>query len=305
MNADGDTSGKVAPLSNLDVGAALDDASDLLEEQGANPFRVRAYRRAAATVRGLDQPVRDLLQQQGLDGLLRLPGIGQSLAHSIDHLVHTGSLPMLDRMRGEHVAEQMFATVADIGPKLAARIHEALGIETLAELEAAARDGRLAQVPGMGEKRVQAVRETLAGRFHHLLQPPVPPAPAEQPAIEELLGVDREYRKLAAKNRLPKIAPQQFNPTGAAWLPILHTVRADRHYTAMFSNTAHAHQAGTTQDWVVIYRDDAAHGGCWTVVTGAQGKRLGRRIVRGREQDCDAYYAKHSRTQMQLDFHDD
>jgi hypothetical protein len=305
MEANGDKPDDVAAVSNLDVSAALDDVSDLLEAQGANPFRVRAYRRAAATVRGLAQPVRDLLQQEGLNGLRRLPGIGQSLAHAIDDLVHTGSLPMLDRLRGEHAAEQMFATVADIGPKLAARIHETLGIETLAELEAAAGAGRLAAVPGMGEKRIQAVRETLAGRFHHRLQPPLPPPIPEQPPIEELLGVDREYRQRAQRNQLPKIAPKQFNPTGAAWLPVLHTVRADRHYTAMFSNTANAHRAGATHDWVVIYRDDDAHGGCWTVVTGGQGRLHGRRVVRGREQDCAAYYAEHARTQLELDFHDD
>ncbi len=197
-------------------------------------------------------------------------------------MVHAGSLPMLERLRGEHVAEQMFTTIADIGPKLAARIHEELGIETLAELEAAARDGRLGKMPGMGAKRVQAVRETLAGRFHHAVEPPLPPAPTEQPSVEELLGVDREYRKLAHRGQLPKIAPIHFNPTHEAWLPILHTVRADRHYTALFSNTAHAHEAGAIRDWVVIYRDDA-HSGCWTVITAGYGKRHGQRIVRGRE----------------------
>jgi len=304
MDANGEKADEVVGFSNFNVGEALDEVADLLEEQGANPFRVRAYRRAAVTVRGLPEPVSEVLQQQGLDGLLRLPGIGQSLAHSIDHLVHAGSLPMLERLRGEHVAEQMFATIADIGPTLAARIHEELGIETLAELEAAARDGRLGKMPGMGAKRVQAVRETLAGRFHHTVEPPVASAPSDQPEIKELLSVDREYHKLSKRGQLPKIAPHHFNPTHAAWLPILHTVRADRHYTALFSNTAHAHEANAIRDWVVIYRDDDAHSGCWTVITAGFGILHGRRVVCGREQECRDYYGKHAQTQRQLDFHD-
>lgn len=303
MKTTGEQAEAVAVPGNPDVASALDEVSQLLEEQGANPYRVRAYRRAAATVRGLTQPLHQILQQQGLNGLLRLPGIGQSLAHSIDHLVHTGKLPMLDRLRGEHAAEQLFATVADIGPKLAARIHENLGIDTLAALEAAASDGRLARIPGMGTKRVQAVRETLAGRFHHDLLPPVPLTPREKPSIDELLGIDREYRRLVRRGQLPKIAPRQFNPTGEAWLPVLHTVRGERHYTALFSNTAHAHEAGGIRDWVVIHRDDDQTGS-WTVITAGFGKLHGHRIVRGSEQECEAYYAEHAHTQLQLKFHD-
>lgn len=293
------------PPSNAEIGSLLDEVSDLLEEQGASPFRVRAYRRGAATVRGLAEPSHAILRREGLDGLIRLPGIGRSLAHSVDVLVHTGSLPMLDRLRGEHVAERLFATVADIGPKLAERIHDTLGIENLVDLEAAAADGRLGAVPGMGSKRIQAVREALAGRFHHASPKLSDPPTSDAPAIEELLGVDREYRQKVHRNQLPKISPRQYNPTGANWLPILHTVRADRHYTAMFSNSSLAHQKGTTRDWVVISRDDQGHSGCWTVITESRGKLLDHRMVRGREAECEMYYREHERTQLQLDFHDD
>jgi putative hydrolase len=91
---------------------------------------------------------------------------------------------------------------------------------------------------------------------------------------------------------LPRIAPRRFNPTGQAWLPILHTQRSDRHYTVLFSNTARAHELGTTKEWVVIYRDDAKGDGQWTVITARLGKLRGRRIVRGREAECEAYYAQ-------------
>ena len=122
------------------------------------------------------------------------------------------------------------------------------------------------------------------------MRPAVERENTEQVPVEELLDVDGEYRRLAAKGRLPRIAPRRFNPTGEAWLPILHTQRGTRHYTALFSNTAHAHELGTTHDWVVIYRDDDDHGR-WTVITSQYGKLRGHRIVRGHERECARYYA--------------
>jgi hypothetical protein len=56
--------------------------------------------------------------------------------------------------------------------------------------------------------------------------------------LTELLDVDREYREKAAAGTLRLIAPRRFNPTGEAWLPVLHTRRGQRRYTALFSNTA-------------------------------------------------------------------
>jgi DNA polymerase (family 10) len=230
-------------------------------------------------------------KEEGLEGLMNLPGIGRSLANAIDHLAWSHRLPLLERLRGEYTPEQMFATVPGIGQGLARRLHDHLGIETLAELEAAAHDGRLAQVPGMGNKRIQAVRESLAGRFHPRWRRAVATqGDQDQVPVKELLEVDGEYRRLAAQGRLLRIAPRRFNPTGEAWLPVLHTQRGTRHYTALFSNTARAHEFGTTHDWVVIYRDDDDHGR-WTVITAQYGRLRGHRIVRGREPECVRYYA--------------
>jgi hypothetical protein len=71
----------------------------------------------------------------------------------------------------------------------------------------------------------------------------------------------RSIHELATTGRLPmlerlrRIAPRRFNPSGEAWLPVLNTQRDARHYTALFSNTARAHQMGLTSDWVVLYYD--------------------------------------------------
>ena len=300
--------------TNAELAAALLETADLLEAQGASPFRVRAYRNAAQTLETLEAPLWHTVEAEGAAALIRFPTIGRSIAGSLAHMIRTDKFPLLERLRGEDAAERLFATVADIGPKLAQRIHEHLGIETLWELEAAAQDGRLAQVPGMGQKRLRAVRESLAGRFRR----PVPPKSkvtsetALDAPIGELLDVDREYRESANKRQLPRIAPRRFNPTHEAWLPVLHTEREARHYTAMFSNTARAHELDATHDWVVIYRDDDGDHGQWTVITSSFGKLRGKRIVRGREAECASHYAgqaadptarqDHGRSQRTLHF---
>lgn len=279
--------------SNDQLSANLKEVAELLEAQGANPFRVRAYRGAAKTIQGLQGQVHQILPAKGAAGLMELPGIGPSIANAIEHLVRSGRLPLLERLRGENAAERVFATVPDIGPGLAQRIHETLGIETLTELEAAANDGCLAQVAGMGRKRVRAVRESLAGRFARYRRQESKvegQEPNEQVSVAELLDIDDQYRHLAKLNKLPRIAPIRFNPTGEKWLPILHTQRGDRQYTALFSNTVRAHEMGTIHDWVVIYRDDSNDHGRWTVITAHYGPLRGRRIIRGREDECKAHY---------------
>jgi hypothetical protein len=280
-----------APLANDQVARCLEEVADLLQAQDANPFRVRAYRAAAGTVRGLARPAHEILGAEGPEGLERLAGIGESLARSIEQLVQTGRLGLLDRLRGTSV-EDVLATVPGIGPRLAARIHEELAIDSLADLQGAAYDGRLARVEGLGRRRIQMIRESLAGRFRGRARAEGPgrAAPAEQPPVSELLDVDREYRSKAEAGRLARIAPRRFNPTGAAWLPVLHTERAGRHYTALYSNTARAHELGATRDWVIIERDDDGGRGQWTVVTARMGAVAGRRVVRGRERECKALY---------------
>ena len=93
---------------------------------------------------------------------------------------------------------------------------------------------------------------------------------------------------------MSKIAPRRFNPKGEAWLPVLHTQRGDWHFTALFSNTARAHELGRVRDWVVIYGEDKAHGERqYTVVSATHGALAGRRVVRGREAALERSDANH------------
>lgn len=334
---------------NEAIADGLDELAELLDLKGANPFRVKAYHSGADLVRKLNQPVREILRRGGRAALLQLPGIGDSLSISIARLAATGELPLLKRLRGRAGSEAILRTVPGIGSKTAALIRQQLGINTLADLEIAAHDGRLASVPGLGHKRLRAVQDSLAGRLGNRRSAvpsepaptPVRPRPMGQlsdgsalvtrrvdqrpqeqtnprtasrdsqnasssrsvgnptlfpivaslPTIAELLSIDTEFRQKERAGRLPRVAPLRFNPEGEAWLPILHASRDERKYTALYSNSPLANEQNTTHDWVVIYREGRRASGQWTVVTERHGTLTGRRVVRGREAECQAYYA--------------
>ena len=276
---------------NQQIAGSLEEVSRILAEQGANRFRVQAYVHAADALRGMEEPVSAVLSREGLEGLEKIPGVGDTIAHVIRDIVLHGRSGMLDRLRGESDPIAQLASVPGIGKNTAWKLHEELGIETLQELEAAAHDGRLAKLAGIGPKRLAGIRDTLALRLGRLRKPPSYNRPPNEPTIAELLDVDREYREEAKAGKIKLIAPKRFNPKGEAWLPVLHTTREARHYTALFSNTARAHELGKTGDWVVLfYNGDQTERQC-TVITSEFGPLKGHRIVRGREAECEAFYS--------------
>jgi hypothetical protein len=283
------------------VADALERVGDLLEAQEADPFRVRAWRGAAATVRQTLCPLRQIFATEGRAGLLRLPGIGKSIASAVEELLHTGRLAMLDRLEGQISPEDLFTTVPGIGETLARRIHAELGIDTLEELELAAHDGRLAAMPGFGARRTRLVRETLAAmlsrstrrrarRLRERREAGGTEMGPARPSVGTILAVDAEYRRRAAAGELRTIAPRRFNPHGDAWLPILHTERDGWSFTALYSNTARAHELGMTRDWLVVYFERDGDEDQCTVVTERTGMLAGHRVVRGREDECRTVY---------------
>lgn len=276
-------------LSRDQIADRLMEAAELLEAQGADRFRVRAYRMGAETVRGLREDPAVLLEREGLEGLVALPNIGARLARAIDEMAATGRWAQLERLRGESEPEHLFQSVPGVGPETARAIHDTLDIDTLEALEIAAHDGRLEMVPGIGPRRAAAIRASLAqmlarrrrrGREDH-----------EEPSVDLLLEVDALYRQRAQDGSLRRIAPRRFNPSGEAWLPVMHVDREGWSFTTLFSNTALAHDLDRTDDWVVIYFGRA--GGPEhqrTVVTETRGPLEGKRVVRGRETECKRHY---------------
>ena len=113
----------------------------------------------------------------------------------------------------------------------------------------------------------------------------------DQPGVELLLEIDREYREKARAGKLVRIAPRRFNPEHKAWLPVLHTRRGGWDFTALLSNTERAHELHRTYDWVVIfYSASGEPQGQATVVTERRGALTGLRVVRGREPECARHY---------------
>lgn len=281
--------------SNEEIADVLDRIADLLEIQEANFHRIRAYRKGAQSIRSCQEPVSELVLEKGTDALQEIPFIGKGMASTISEFVRSGRSRVLDRLRGEVSPEDLFSQVPGIGEGLAHRITQELDIETLEELEQAAHNSRLRKIEGFGQKRIQAVRNNLAGILSGAAQRRTQRAHWEKeekgkPEVGILLDVDAEYRRRAQAGRLKKIAPRRFNPQGKAWLPIMHGEREGWSFTALYSNTARAHQLGTVMDWVVIYyQRDGRENQC-TVVTEKQGALKGKRVVRGREAECKRYY---------------
>lgn len=285
---------------NREIAEVLNRVADLLEAQDANHFRVRAYRNAARTVEQSEKSIsRMAIRDQ--KSLEELPDIGQSIAGAIREFVHTGRLGLLDRLEGQVSPEALFTAIPGIGEELAQRIYSVLEIETLEALELAAHDGRLIEVPGIGERRVKGIRDSLNAllsrstrrRARRLRQREQgEELIKESPDVDTILQVDTEYRQRAAAGELKTIAPRRFNPKGEAWLPIYHTEKSGWNFTALFSNSARAHELEKTHDWVVVYFEKNGHENQCTVVTEYKGPLSGKRVIRGREKECLEFYRR-------------
>jgi DNA polymerase (family 10) len=148
-------------VNNTAIARALTGIADLLEIRGENPFKVRAYRRATRTVEGLTRPLAAMVDA-GAD-LTTLPGIGRDIARVITELVQTGESGRLSDLERE-----IPATLGDlmrlngIGPRRARQLHDALRIETLADLRNALERGDVERIPGFGPKTAETIRQSLS-----------------------------------------------------------------------------------------------------------------------------------------------
>jgi DNA polymerase (family X) len=149
-------------MNNGQIANAFELIADLLEFQGANAFRVRAYRNGARTVRDYSEPLASLAVE-GAARLMQINGIGQDLAAKIITLVQSGDLPMLQQLRAE-VPESVLALVKipGVGPKKAAALHKELGIKTVDELRAACEAGTVRKLKGFGETTEKAILKGIA-----------------------------------------------------------------------------------------------------------------------------------------------
>ncbi|MCW8126534.1 DNA polymerase/3'-5' exonuclease PolX [Microbulbifer halophilus] len=148
------------PVHNREIADKFDRLADLLEIEGANPFRVRAYRNAARTVRGYPRAMADLIDDG--EDLSELPDIGDDLAEKIDKLVESGDLPLLDEVEQrtpKALSELM--KIEGLGAKRIKALHEALEIDTIDDLKEAAERGDIRNVEGFGDKSEEKIKQRL------------------------------------------------------------------------------------------------------------------------------------------------
>lgn len=151
------------PIYNTDIADIFDEIADYLEIEGDNPFRVRAYRNAARTVRGMGAEFKDLVDQG--EDLTRLPGIGKELAAKIAEYVTTGAVNALGKLQDKIPGGvRQILKLPGLGPKRVRILYHDLNIESLAQLQQAAGEGRIRSLPGFGPKTEAQILKAIEAR---------------------------------------------------------------------------------------------------------------------------------------------
>jgi len=138
-------------MKNSAVAKVFQDIADLLELKGENPFKIRAYQKAARAIEHYPKELRIMIEQG--EELHSIPGVGEAIAKKADELVTTGTLKYYEDLKAEFPSGiTILLTVPGIGPKTANRVSTELGVNSVEELEEAIRDGRVAGLFRLGDK---------------------------------------------------------------------------------------------------------------------------------------------------------
>ena len=147
-------------MENPEIAQIFEEIADLLEIQGANTFRVRAYRNAARVVRDHPEPLADLARDP--NQIENLPGIGKDLAGKVRTIVETGDLPLRTELHAQvPPGLRDLLNIPGLGPKRAQILHRELGIRTVEDLRQAVLARRIREIKGFGEKTEEAILRAL------------------------------------------------------------------------------------------------------------------------------------------------
>ncbi|MBU6489228.1 MAG: DNA polymerase/3'-5' exonuclease PolX [Burkholderiales bacterium] len=153
------------PLRNAEIASIFLEIADLLEIQGQNPFRIRAYRNAARSVGEFGKSVAAMIEQN--EDLKAIPGIGDDLASKMREIAASGKCDLLERLHHEMPAAiTELLQVQGLGPKRVRAIHDALHVQTIDALYRAAKEGRIRALPGFGGKTEAHIVETIEAHLH-------------------------------------------------------------------------------------------------------------------------------------------
>ncbi len=155
-------------MENVEIAHLLSKYAELLQIQGADLFRIQAYRNAARTIESLSQPVAQLLDQGKDLKKLKLPGIGKNMSEHIEEIVKTGSLTSLQNLRKEIPATlDELLEIEGLGPKRTKQLFKKLGISSIKKLEQAIDSGKVEALPGFGKKSAEKIRLALQNSAKH------------------------------------------------------------------------------------------------------------------------------------------
>src|SRR2546427_4584757 len=149
-------------MQNPDIARLFDEVADLLEIQGANPFRVRAYRNAARIVRDYPEPLAEVVRS-GTHDLTEISGIGDDLAEKITAIVTTGELPLRKELAAQLPPGLLdLLRIPGLGPKRVKELHDKLHVTSAADLAEAVEAGKVEELKGFGPKMVEKIQAGLA-----------------------------------------------------------------------------------------------------------------------------------------------
>lgn len=258
------------PMHNVDMAAVFDEIADLLDIQGENPFRIRAYRNAARTVQDLGRELRDMVEAG--EDLKALPGIGDDLAEKIIELVQTGACTALTKLRSRFppgITDLL--RIPGLGPKRVKVLYGDLKIESLAQLEAAAREGKIRGLPGFGEKTEQ-----------NILQ-----------AIRVKADTGRRFLLAHARTYAEALTAYLEKLPGAGRVTVAGSYRRGRETVGDLDILVTAESAGTIMDAFVAYDEVAqvlAHGDTKSAVVLRSGIQVDLRVVEEKSYGAALHY---------------
>ena len=152
-------------MTNEDIARRFNQMASLMEVRGEDPFRLRSYRMAAEAIETWPTPMTEIAREQGLAGLLEIPGVGKALAGKIVELVETGTFDAWERLTAETAATVLdLLALPGVGPKTAATLHQKFKITSLDELRKFADGGGLEMVDGIGARTAERIKDSLSHR---------------------------------------------------------------------------------------------------------------------------------------------
>lgn len=213
------------PVHNSDIAAIFSKVADLLEIDGANPFRVRAYRNASHTIDDFSRSLADMVANN--EDLTKLSGIGKDLADKIKQIVQTGTFPQLKEIES-HIPPELrdMMKIAALGPKRVHTLYEKLKVSNIEQLEKAAKGRKIRELAGFGQKTEEKIIEEIKHKKKTLeLTKLITAEQIAQPLIqhlEKIEGVDKVIAAGSLRRRKEVVGDLDILATAAAGSEIMH-----------------------------------------------------------------------------------